>query len=143
MSSDGWTDPMTSPAQVTLVLMYFDLRSFSLKGEEKREQQHHRRGLPSDPPHPSVEQSTVPSQAHSSLSLLTQNAGKWDTVNTKSIKDSPAQIMNSGASAKTPASRWSANNRRRWSTVIFDIYSSNCQKMLVIVHLLVHFSLKC
>lgn len=58
--------------------------------------------------------------------------------------------MSSGAgqaSAKTPASRWSENNRRRWSSLIFDmktvIYSSDCQNMLVTVQLLVHIIFKC
>lgn len=58
--------------------------------------------------------------------------------------------MNSGAgqaSAKTPASRWSENNRRRWSSLIFDmktvLYSSDCQKMLITVQLLVHIIFKC
>lgn len=53
----------------------------------------------------------------------------------------------SEASGKVSASRWPENNRQGWSIVIFDmktvVYSSNWQKMLVIVQLLVHFRIEC
>lgn len=67
--------------------------------------------------HPSVEQSAAPSQAHLSLFLLTQAAGKRDTVdNPKSIStagDLKLWILIVAALAfKLSVTRWSKNNRR-------------------------------
>lgn len=65
---------------------------------------------------PSVEQPATPSQAHPSLSLLTQATGKWDTVNNpESAQRSlmrPNYEFSSMSAGQWHVTRWPQNNGR-------------------------------